>query len=473
MLHTEPLTAEAKAYPGLNYGEIEGTVLATIINRKVLDVKDIKVTGDRTLPRVSFKDALGRKDSRNFILECKQSSPTLGDFCKDFDLDKLINCYEKHASAISVLCEKHFFKGSLEYLKFVKERTSLPVLCKDFIICREQLDEAYIAGADAVLLMLSVLSKETYEDLYEYAHKLGLDVLTEVDTKADALYCREHNIEIVGINNRDLRTLKIDLNNARELSVLFDKKVKVVSESGINRHSDLTSLKPIRNFLIGSALTGDSDVEFKAKSMLYGLNKVCGLTTKEAVECCAENNVSIGGLIFAEKSPRYVSLNKAKELTQGYADALKFAGVFVDEELEVMVKTAKEVGLSYIQLHGHESPELIKKLREELPDIKIIKAVNIKSSDDFALIDKYDELCDLFILDSASPGSGSSFDWNSIPKSLNHEKILLSGGIGPDNVELALKQGFLGLDLNSKLEKVKGIKDTGLINDVFKTINRY
>lgn len=473
MLHTEPLTAEAKAYPGLNYEEIEGTVLATIINRKVLDVKDIKVTGERTLPRVSFKDALGRKDSRNFILECKQSSPTLGDFCKDFDLDKLINCYEKHASAISVLCEKHFFKGSLEYLKFVKERTTLPVLCKDFIICREQLDEAYIAGADAVLLMLSVLSKETYEDLYAYAHKLGLDVLTEVDTKADALYCREHNIEIVGINNRDLRTLKIDLNNARELSVLFDKKVKVVSESGINRHSDLTFLKPISNFLIGSALTGDEDVEFKAKSMLYGLNKVCGLTTREAVECCAENNVSIGGLIFAEKSPRYVSLNKAKELTQGYADALKFAGVFVDEELEVMVRTAKEVGLSYIQLHGHESPELIKKLREELPKIKIIKAVNVKSSEDFALIDKYDELCDLFILDSASPGSGSSFDWNSIPKSLNHEKILLSGGIGPDNVELALKQGFLGLDLNSKLEKVKGIKDTGLINDVFKTINRY
>ena len=472
MLHTEPLTSQAKAYPGLNYGEIEGTVLATIINRKVEDVKEIKVKGERTLPRVSFKNALGRK-SRNFILECKQSSPTLGDFCKDFDLDKLINCYEKHACAISVLCEKHFFKGSLEYLKFVKKRTSLPVLCKDFIICREQLDEAYTAGADAVLLMLSVLSKETYEDLYEYAHKLGLDVLTEVDTKADALYCREHNIEIVGINNRDLRTLKIDLNNARELAALFDDNVKVVSESGINKHSDLTFLKPISNFLIGSALTGDEDVEFKAKSMLYGLNKVCGLTTREAIECCAENNVSIGGLIFAEKSPRYVSLDKAKELTADYTEALKFAGVFVDEELEVMVKIAKEVGLSYIQLHGHESPELIKKLRAALPQIKIIKAVNVKSAEDFDLIRNYDELCDLFILDSASPGSGSSFDWNSIPKTVNHEKILLSGGIGPDNVKLALKQGFLGLDLNSKLEKVKGIKDTGLINEVFKTINRY
>ena len=446
MLHTEPLTSQAKAYPGLNYSEIEGTVLATIINRKVEDVKEIRVTGKRTLPRVSFKDALSA-DGRNFILECKQSSPTLGDFCRDFDLDKLINCYEKHASAISVLCEKHFFKGSLEYLKFVKERTSLPVLCKDFIICREQLDEAYVAGADAVLLMLSVLSKETYEDLYEYAHELGLDVLTEVDSRADALYCREHKIEIVGINNRDLRTLKIDLSNARELSTLFD--------------------------LIGSALTGDSDVEFKAKSMLYGLNKVCGLTTKEAVESCAKNNVSIGGLIFAKKSPRYVTLDKAKEITADYKGDLKFAGVFVDEELEVMVKTAKEVGLSYIQLHGHESTELIEKLHKALPDIKIIKAINVKSAEDFANIEKYDGLCDLFILDSASPGSGSSFDWNSIPKSVNHEKILLSGGIGPDNVELALKQGFLGLDLNSKLEKVKGIKDTELINEIFKTINEY
>lgn len=472
MLHTEPLSSEAKAYPGLNYEGIEGTVLATIINRKVEDVKEIKCEGSRSQPRVSFKNNLNR-NYRNFILECKQSSPTLGDFCKDFDLDKLITCYEKHACAISVLCEKHFFRGSIDYLKFVKAKTSLPVLCKDFIICREQIDEAYIAGADAILLMLSVLSKEKYQELYTYAKKLGLDVLTEVDGKEDALYCREHRIDIVGINNRDLRTLTIDLNNAKELSSIFDENTIVVSESGIKEHKDLISLKPVRNFLIGSSLTGDSDVEFKAKSMLYGLNKVCGLTTKEAVECCAENQVSIGGLIFAEKSPRYVSIDKAKEITSGFKDALKFAGVFVDDSLENMVKIAKEVGLSYIQLHGHESPELIEKLREELPQIKIIKAINVKTEADFALIDRYDRICDLFILDSASPGSGSSFDWNSIPASVNHEKILLSGGIGPDNVELALKQGFLGLDLNSKLEKVKGIKDTELINEVFNTINNY
>ena len=472
MLHTEPLSSEAKAYPGLNYEGIEGTVLATIINRKVEDVKEINPQGSRTLPKVSFKNSLNR-NSRNFILECKQSSPTLGDFCRDFDLDKLITCYEKHACAISVLCEKHFFKGSIEYLKFVKAKTHLPVLCKDFIICRKQLDEAHIAGADAVLLMLSVLSKEKYQELYTYAKELGLDVLTEVDSRDDALYCKEHRIDIVGINNRDLRTLTIDLNNAKELSAIFDENTIVVSESGIKEHKDLIDLKPIKNFLIGSSLTGDSDVEFKAKSMLYGLNKVCGLTTREAVECCAKNNVSIGGLIFAEKSPRYVSVDKAREITADYKNELKFAGVFVDETLENMVRTAKEVGLNYIQLHGSESTDLIEKLREALPQIRIIKAINVKSEADFELIRKFDRLCELFILDSASPGSGSSFDWNSIPQTVNREKILLSGGIGPDNVELALKQGFLGLDLNSKLEKVKGIKDIKLINEVFNTINSY
>ncbi|MDY6419858.1 MAG: bifunctional indole-3-glycerol phosphate synthase/phosphoribosylanthranilate isomerase, partial [Succinivibrio dextrinosolvens] len=194
---------------------------------------------------------------------------------------------------------------------------------------------------------------------------------------------------------------------------------------------------------------------------------------REAVECCAKNNVSIGGLIFAKKSPRYVSVDKAREITADYKNELKFAGVFVDETLENMVRTAKEVGLSYIQLHGSESTDLIEKLREALPQIRIIKAINVKSDSDFALIKKYDRLCELFILDSASPGSGSSFDWNSIPQTVNREKILLSGGIGPDNVELALKQGFLGLDLNSKLEKVKGIKDIKLINEVFNTINSY
>lgn len=473
MLHTEELTLKARNYPGLNYSGIEGTVLATIINAKVLDVKNITLKGSRTAPLVSLSEALEKKAGRNFILECKQSSPTLGDFCKDFDLDKLIACYEKRACAISVLCEEHFFKGSLEYLKYVKDHCSLPVICKDFIICKEQIDAAYIAGADAVLLMLSVLDRETFEKLFSYAHSLNLDVLTEVDYRDDALYVRSKNIEIVGINNRNLRTLEVDLNNAKELSALFDSSVKIVSESGIHTHQDLVSLNPIRNFLIGSSLTGEKDVVFKANSMFYGLNKLCGLTTMEAVQAAVDNHVAIGGLIFAPKSPRFVTDEKAYEFVRAFKGQIRFAGVFVDEDIEVMVDKAKRLSLDYLQLHGNQSIETILELKNRLPQIGIIRAFNIEGAESFDKVNQYLEYCDLVILDSKNPGSGTSFDWDSVPDTLDKSKCLLSGGIGYDNVLRALSYGFAGLDLNSKLEREKGIKDVKLINDVFSLINNY
>lgn len=474
MLHTEPLTSQAKCYPGLNYDGIEGTVLATIINKKVEDVKDIVLKGQRTAPLRSLSNALERKDGRNFILECKQSSPTLGDFCKDFNLDRLISCYEKRASAISVLCEKHFFKGSIDYLRYVKAHSSLPVICKDFIISKEQIDEAYIAGADAVLLMLSVLNKEKFEELFSYAHSLKMDVLTEVDDRNDALYAISRKIEIVGINNRNLRTLEVNLENARELNRLFNSdEVKVVSESGIHTHSDLVSLNPIRNFLIGSSLTVQTDVEFKANSMLYGLNKLCGLTTKEAVQAAVDNHVAIGGLIFAKKSPRFVSDDKASAFVKEFKGKIRFAGVFVDASVEEMADKVKTLGLDYIQLHGGESIETIKTLKKLLPGTGIIKAFNIKSIKDFDKVNEYLHFADLIILDSSNPGSGNSFDWSLIPSTLDKSKCLLSGGIGKDNVLKALSFNFAGLDLNSKLEKTKGIKDVALIFEIFRLINNY
>lgn len=123
-----------------------------------------------------------------------------------------------------------------------------------------------------------------------------------------------------------------------------------------------------------------------------------------------------------------------------------------------MVNKVKTVSLDYLQLHGNESIDTIKTLKSLLPDTGIIKAFNIKELSDFVKVDKYLPFVDLIILDSSNPGSGTSFDWNLIPDSLDKSKCLLSGGIGPDNVEKALNYGFAGLDLNSKLEKVKASK---------------
>lgn len=473
MLHSEKLNAKAKAFVGLNHEALEDTVLATIINRKVEDVallKEVKL--ERHFKLVSLHQALN-KPSRGFILECKQSSPTLGDFCQDFDLDKLLNTYNRYGAAISVLCEKHFFKGSLDYLNYVKARTALPVICKDFIICKEQIMHAYNAGADAILLMLSVLDKALFKELYTYARSLGLEVLCEVENSTEALYAKEQNFPIVGINNRDLKTLKIDLTKALKLSKLFDDKTVIVSESGIKTHADIVALKPLKNFLIGSSLTSERDVEFKAKTLLFGLNKICGLKTREAIEACIDNHAAIGGLIFAPKSPRFIDKESALALIAPYRGKIKFAGVFVNEDIDLMVKIAKELQLDYLQLHGTESLDTIKDLKAQLPHIGIIKAFAIENQDSFEKVRPYEDLCDLLLLDSKSPGSGSSFNWKAIPNFINKNKSLLSGGIGFENLEEALDCGFAGLDLNSKLESVKGLKDPQKVAQALRIITKF
>ena len=474
MLKPQQLTSEARAFPGLNLKSIEGTVLATIVNAKVPDVLNLDVSAlpKRSQSFRSLKKALTAGKGRTFILECKKSSPTLWDFCKDFNLDRLLSCYESRASAISVLCEEHFFKGSLDYLSYVRARTSLPVICKDFIIDEKQLLKAVSAGADAVLLMLSMLTRQRFLELYQKAVALGLEVLCEVDSEDDALFAAEHNLPIVGINNRDLRVLKIDLNNAKRLAPLLHDTT-VVSESGIASHQDLLFFKPIRSFLIGSSLSGSEDLFFSADSMLYGTNKVCGITTEDALTAAIEGHAAIAGLIFCKKSPRCISLEQAKKLGELAQGRIKIAAVFVDAPLEEMVNAVKTCKASYVQLHGHESPDVIAKLREALPEIKIIKALCVRKSEDFKAYETYAPLCDLMILDSGTPGSGTTFNWNDIPAFIARDKTLLSGGIGCDNLNEALSQGFLGVDMNSALESQKGIKDPLLVKKALQIIHDF
>lgn len=475
MLQPQSLTQNAKQFPGLNLPGIEGTVLATIINPKCEDVLKIDVASlpQRNTEFRSLYKALKRGSGRTFILECKKSSPTLGDFCKDFSLDRLISCYEGHAAAISVLCEEHFFKGSLEYLRYVREHTTLPVICKDFIICKEQLLAACSAGADAVLLMLQLLTKERFLELYTFAKELGLEVLCEVDTEDDAKFASSHNLPVIGINNRDLRILKIDLNNAKKLYPMLPKESAVVSESGISSYQDLRFLAPIKSFLIGSSLSGAPDVFYAANTMLYGINKICGIKTQEALDAAIKGHAAIAGLIFAKKSPRFVDPEKAKALVRRGHPKIAFAAVVVDEKVEDLIKLVHETEVDFLQLHGHESVDDIRKLRETLPDTKLIKAICIRSEDDFKLYEQYVKEVDLIILDSNAPGSGSSFDWSAIPDFIDRSKTLLSGGIGLHNIEKALSCGFAGLDMNSALEKDNGLKDPSLIEQALDTIKEY
>ena len=482
MLQAQKLSAAALKYDGLNIESLDNTVLAAIINKKVENIAAIKEynasLSDNTCVKRKpheFKRAF-EGNRRHFILECKKSSPSLGDFCPDFNLEKIVSCYNDRADAISVLTEEFFFKGSFEYLKQVRKLTEKPLLCKDFIIAKEQIEIAQKIGSDAVLLMLSVLTFDKFLELYEFAKTLNLDVLTEVSNEVEAKFAIEHHIDIVGINNRDLRTLKIDLSNAKKLYPLFPDNTVVISESGIKTHRDIVNMLPLKNFLIGSALCSEIDIDIKANTLLYGFNKLCGLTDKEGIETAINNKFSLAGLIFAEKSPRCINLEQAAKLALNpiYKSKINFCGVFKDAEINSVIEIASKLCLKFVQLHGKESPDYIKTLHEKCPQLTIIKALGMNESlshEDLVLFKEYAATADYLLLDSKNPGSGKEFDKSLIPDFINKDKTIISGGIGPSNIASILTLNFCGVDCNSCLESAPGKKDPVLVRELFNRIN--
>lgn len=470
----------------LNHPSINGNVLATILNPKVEWLERMK----KELPLESFKDSLKLSDrsfytslssgKTRFILECKKASPSKGLIREDFSPKDIARVYDKYAAAISVLTDEDFFQGDYKYLKEVHENSHVPVLCKDFIFDPYQVYLARFYGADAILLMLSVLTDEAYIELSTIAKNLNMGILTEASTEDEVKRALKLKAQVLGINNRNLRTLKVDLENVRSLSKLLPKGQIAISESGIYTHAEVLELSSyVKGFLVGSSLTGEPDIEKATRKLIFGENKVCGITRGKDAIYSYYAGANYNGLIFYPKSKRYVTLERAKEIIDIARSAntkQEFVGVFVNDTIEKIVEYAYLLKLSVIQLHGTEDENFIKDLREKLPPYtKIWKAVGIKDKYPSKEIDSYLTLCDKVLLDSkndtAFGGTGESFDWRKIshPK----DRIILAGGLNLKNLKEALKIGTIGLDLNSGVEKEPGIKDKEKLEEAFSIIKDY
>lgn len=217
-----------------------------------------------------FKRAL-KKQGLSLIAEIKKSSPSLGVIQENFDPVKLAKTYELNgASAISVLTEKKYFDGNLSYLKIVKEATTIPILRKDFIFDEYQIYESRVAGADAVLLIVSILDDKTLTKLLNLTKKLGLDALVETRTKEEIEKALKSGAEIIGINNRDLDTFKVDITRSISLCHLIPPNRVIVSESGIHDYKDMVKLENsgVDAVLVGEALMKSKNVGKKIKELL-------------------------------------------------------------------------------------------------------------------------------------------------------------------------------------------------------------
>lgn len=403
-----------------------------------------------------------------FILECKKASPSKGCLRPDFDPAYIANIYKHYAAVISVLTDEPYFQGRFEFLPIVSAAAPQPVLCKDFIISAYQIYLARYYQADACLLMLSVLSDDEYCTLSALAARLKMGVLTEVSTPAELARARKLHAKVVGINNRDLRDLSIDLNRTRQLAQDLGKDVVVISESGFNSYKQLRALRPFaKGFLIGSALMAQQNLDQALRGLVLGKNKVCGLTRAEDAQAALKAGALYGGLIFVPSSPRYVSESQALEICK--EAALRYVGVFREAPLEAVVETAKQLRLHAVQLHGNEDQAYITNLRKVLPDsVKIWKAMAVKGhlpARDLNHIDRY-------VFDNGAGGSGQRFDW-SLLKGQDLHNVLLAGGLGPDHCAQAAELGCAGLDFNSGLESQPGLKDLHKLNQVFQILRDY
>ncbi|MBF0203686.1 MAG: indole-3-glycerol phosphate synthase TrpC, partial [Desulfamplus sp.] len=339
------------------------------------------------------------------IAEIKKASPSKGDIRIDLDPAKYAKDYTKAgACAISVLTERHYFKGSLDDLKAARSVTSIPILRKDFTLSSYQIYEAKAAGADSILLITSMLSKEQLRDYVNLAREIGMEPLVEIHSEWELDKALFANAGIIGINNRNLETLETDLNVAKRVVPFFTANQIAVEASGISSVEDIQKGLDcgIFSFLVGESIvraenteefiqslvrtTGSSESEKtkgvsqseKTNSTLESFNttdfyklgkitssskskntamiKICGLTSFEDASACVKAGADAVGFIFYPKSPRYISPEQAAKITKKLPDHVMITGVFVDEDYKAIMKVVNTCSLKAVQLHGNESP---------------------------------------------------------------------------------------------------------------------
>ncbi|OAT55011.1 bifunctional indole-3-glycerol-phosphate synthase TrpC/phosphoribosylanthranilate isomerase TrpF [Providencia heimbachae] len=454
---------------------MKATVLQKIVDDKIIYLAERKNTQplESFISRIkpssrSFYNALTAKRPV-FILECKKASPSKGLIRQDFNPEVIAKTYAPYASAISVLTDEKYFQGDMAYLTIVSNAVQQPVLCKDFIIEPYQIYLARYYQADAILLMLSVLNDDEYIALAKIAHELNMGVLTEASNEEELERAIKLKAKVVGINNRDLRDLSIDLNRTRELAPRLAPDTIVISESGIHQHQHIQSLSNVADgFLIGSALMEQDDLNKALRNLLIGEHKVCGLTREQDAKAALAAGASFGGLIFAESSPRKVTLSQAKLII--HSVPLKYVGVFRNQSIDFVSHLAEQLALSAVQLHGTEDNDYIEQLRALLPEhCEIWKAVNMSEAN----IAAYNsQKIDVLLLDNGRGGTGNVFDWSTIPQTTKY-RLMIAGGLNSENCQQAAKLLCNGLDFNSGVETEPGIKSEQKINQVFASLSTH
>lgn len=441
-------------------------------------------------PQISFLDRLRQSPyDLSLMAEIKRASPSKGIISLDTCAPRQAREYAlAGASAISVLTEPEWFKGSIDDLQAVRlSLEGMPhrpaVLRKEFIFEEYQILEARLAGADTILLIVKMLDESTLRTLYQYSLSLGMEPLVEVNTIDEMDVANHLGAKVIGINNRNLTSFEVDLDTTSRLMHKVPKGSIVCALSGISGPDDVTAYKNngVGAVLVGEALMRAADTGAFVRSLLGGslssnkgsepkanlMVKICGTRSPEAAKVAIEAGADLIGIILVEGRSRCVSRDTALAISQickitrkphkleaasksslsrtaseyfeHMADNLRqheqvlLVGVFQNQPLDYILEQQRVLGLDVVQLHGSEPIEWAR-----LIPVPVIRRFGFRETEI-----KRRGYHALPLLDSALGGTGKTLDVSSVRETLDADeglRIVLAGGLTPKNVEDILDQ---------------------------------
>jgi indole-3-glycerol phosphate synthase/phosphoribosylanthranilate isomerase len=404
------------------------------------------------------------EDGARFILEIKKASPSAGAIRPGADPGALARGYGGVADALSVLCDGPYFGGSLDDLSVARAEFDGPILAKDFFIDLRQVAEARIVGADAILVMLSLLDDLAAREMIAEARRFGMDALIEVHDETEMRRALALGVPLIGINNRDLRDLSVDLTTTERLAPLAPDRI-LLSESGVSSRADIEHLAPlVDGFLIGSSLMRSANPAQAARALIFGRTKLCGLNC--GADLRAARPAAFAGFVFVPGSPRHVTAPEAAPLA-GVArkSGMLPVGIFRDAPSRIVSDLATLMNLHAVQLHGHENLEYVRSLQRQLPrECEIWTALSVGRE---PLVNRGG---DRLVFDNADGGSGRSFDWRLVARHPELPRAFIAGGIGPHNAHAAQSVGAYAIDVGSALDARPGLKSREKVEALFEAL---
>lgn len=415
-----------------------------------------------------FAAALAVPRRVRIVAEIKRASPSKGDLAPGLNPAAVARAYEAGgAAAVSVLTERAFFKGSPEDLAAARAATALPVLRKDFIVDEYQVYETAAMGADAMLLIVRLLTDVQLAHLHGLARSLGLDVLVEVYDEAEAARANRLGTRLVGINNRDLARFDTDVTRAQRVAGALAPDVTVVAASAIGGADAIRRAfqAGISRFLVGESLVRAPDPTGLLRAwsaMRQAEIKICGLTSPEAAAACADAGADAIGLVFHPSSPRHLTIARAREIAAALPAHVAKVGVLVDQDDARIRDIARQVGLTAVQLHASRQP-----LSAPAP-----RTIAVLTDSGVALLDRARAVAaEHGVLVECGRGqlpggNGAAWNWSEAKPLAPLRPFAIAGGLAPSNVAAALSvSGATAVDVSSGVEAAPGIKDLARVKD--------